>query len=484
MAIEGKAWVDHQSTQPQQPSSSPQLGQIVFPCPYCGKSPIVDRRCANCGTICNRCGTPYHANHCLSCYRKEAGEEERTQVAIGTSTGLTPYGDSAPSRSDLKKIIDHTASVKEHNIARGIHIDAVEKAVHDRASAAVAQLDVSSEARTRILGEVEREAVAIRKRAKKNGNGADDKRKYGGITLEKAVAFAFLRQCRGIGRSVEEMQRALARAGFGIRLESVYITVATPDPNNLRLFVGGREQSARIAQSPGIIKIPIQLNDLLGEDGSKEGEVEIRLAGDGAIVEVRSPYQSNQPNWQTLRVFAGNRCFYLFKAQEDVIVRPDWDAPGATTLCPELSVNVGAVMKRFLPSKFPVSSMLMDVVGCLRVVELRFVSLFQEMIKDTHGRSPENVVVDALYFADQEVFTSLPTAMKSHAQSLVIRLGLAKGSYLGKMGLLVKSEVGFDEVRRSSKRREGAAERTNETETLMAVRQSASIAGTNRDGRF
>ena len=396
---------------------------------------------------------------------------------MGASTGPTPHGDSAPSMPELSKIIDHAATVKEHNIARGIHVDAVAKAVHDRASAAVAQLDVSPEARVRILDEVEREAVAIRKRAKKNCSGADHRRKNGAITLEKAVAFAFLRQCRGIGRSVEEIQRALARAGFGIRLESVRIMIATRDPDNLRLFVNDRERTMRIARSPKLVRVPIHLSDLLEEDGGEEGEVEIRVSGDGAIIEARSPYESDQPDWQTLRVFAGRRCFYLFKAQEDVAMRPDWAATGAATIYPELSVNVEAVMRRFLPSKFPVSSMLMNVAGCLREVELRFVSLFSEMIKDAHGRSPENVAFDALYFADQDVFDSLPIARRSLAQSMVIRLGLARGKYLGKVGLLLKSEVGFDEVRRSSE--EGRGGGANQGDGGVADgRQSVSVTKT------
>ncbi|MDV3294118.1 MAG: zinc ribbon domain-containing protein [Nitrososphaerales archaeon] len=459
MSVRGEEWDDGRSAQRQQ-SSALQPKQLISPCPYCGASPLVEGICARCGTICSRCGTPYHADYCPVCYGEELGDVARAQAAMGASSPA-PYGDSAPSRSELSRIIDHPATVKEHNIARGIHVDAVEKAVHDRASAAVAQLDVSPEVRARILGEVEREAVAIRKRAKKNGNSDDYGRKNGGITLEKAVAFAFLRQCRGIGRSVEEMQRALARAGFGIRLESVHIMIATRDPGNLRLFVNGCERSVRIARSPKLVRVPIYLSDLLEKDGGEEGEAEIRVGGDGAIIEARSPYESDQPDWQTLRVFVGRRCFYLFKAQKDVTVRPDWAATGTAALYPQLSVNVEALTKRFLPSKFPISSMLMNATGCLREVELRFVSLFREMIKDAHGRSPEKVAAEALYFADQDVFDSLPIAEKSLVRSMILRMGLASGGYLGKKGLLLRSEVGFDEVIREPSQ-EGETEEGDE----------------------
>jgi hypothetical protein len=46
--------------------------------------------------------------------------------AVMRSHVSIPYGDSAPSMLDLGKIIDHHAPVKEHNIARGIHVDALE----------------------------------------------------------------------------------------------------------------------------------------------------------------------------------------------------------------------------------------------------------------------------------------------------------------------------------------------------------------------
>jgi hypothetical protein len=115
----------------------------------------------------------------------------------------------------------------------------------------------------------------------------------------------------------------------------------------------------------------------------------------------------------------------------------------AIALAAPTSVNVEAVMKRFLPSKFPISSMLMTAAGCLRDVELRFVTLFRETIRNSHGRAPDNIAADALYKDDQEVFALLPDSERNLVQSMIVRMGLARGGYLGKRGLLLKSEVGF-----------------------------------------
>ena len=341
-----------------------------------------------------------------------------------------PYGDSAPSRSDLRKIIDHPASVKEHNIARGIHVDALEKAVHDKAAAAVEQLDVSREVRSKIMAGVEREAAALWKRSRKSGEKS--------IPLEKAVALAFLSQCRSIGRSVEEMQHALARAGFGIRMESVLITVASDKPEGVRILVNRRETGTKLRASPKTVRVQIYLSDLI-ESGDEEGVVEIRTDETGAILDVRSPYETERPDWQTVKVFAARRCFYLFKARKEAasIARADNTSPS--------HVNVDALIKRYLPSKFPVTATLMETADCLRQVEVRFASLLREMIVDARGRSPESVAATALYLADMEVFRSLSPEQKGLVWSLIVRREMDRGGYLGTKGLLLKGEVGYDE---------------------------------------
>jgi hypothetical protein len=345
---------------------------------------------------------------------------------MGSGT-VTSFGDSAPSRSDLSMIFDHSASSKEHNIARGIHVDAVEKAAHDKVSAAVTQLDVSPEVRTKVVEGAEREAVSLWKRARKNGSE---------LSLEKAAALAFLIQCRSIGRSVEEMQHALARAGFGIRLESVHVTVSSEDPSSVRLFVNSSERSTRIRSSPKTVRLPIYLNDIMEDE---EGVVEIKVNESGAIVDVRTPYECERPDWRTVRVSAGRRCFYLFKAEKEATA----GAAVPTRTVPQM--NVEAIIKRYLPSKFPYSATLMEHAGCLRRVEVRFASLLREMMADARGRTPGSVAASALYLADMEVYRALSPQEKSLALSSAVRMGLAKGGYLGIKGLLLKDEVGYDE---------------------------------------
>ncbi|MDE1852787.1 MAG: hypothetical protein KGI38_03445 [Thaumarchaeota archaeon] len=398
----------------------------VLPCPYCRLYPLIDGKCQKCGTLCNRCGTPYLGAYCPRCWGEGSDDEEWAQGALGP-VAPTPFGDSAPSRSGLSRIIDHAASVREHNIARGIHVDVIEKMVHDKASAAAEQLDVSREVRTKIMEEVEREAVALWRRARK-GN---ERR----LPLEKTVALAFLGQCRGIGRPVDEIQGALARAGFGIRMESVLVTVSSEDPSGIRVLVNGCERGAKVSTSPKTVRVPIYLSDLLAG-----GVVEIRVSGNGSIIDVSSPYESERPDWQTVRVNAGRRCFYLFKARKEATISTTEEVQRTT-----LETNVEALLKRFQPSKFPITATLMDNAGCLRKVEVKFVSLLREMIADAHGRAPESVAASALYLADMDTFRTLPPAEKSLAWSYIVRTGLAKGGYLGTKGLLLRSEVGYDE---------------------------------------
>ena len=161
-----------------------------------------------------------------------------------------------------------------------------------------------------------------------------------------------------------------------------------------------------------------------------------------------------------MKVFTGSgrrRCFYLFKTEKQVAIGPDSRTRSASSSLP---LNAEAMMKRFQPSKFPVSATLMEAAGCLRAVELRFASLFREMAKNAHGRTPERVAADALYLADQEVFASLPDAKRGLARSVIIRLGLRSGGregYLGNRGLLLKSEVGYDETKAGKEAEEDEA---------------------------
>ena len=274
---------------------------------------------------------------------------------------------------------------------------------------------------------VEREAVALWRRARK-GN---ERR----LPLEKTVALAFLGQCRGIGRPVEEIQGALARAGFGIRMESVQVTVSSEGPSGIRVVVNGCERGAKVSSSPKTVRVPIYLSDLLAD-----GVVEIRVSGNGSIIDVSSPYESERPDWQTVRVNAGRRCFYLFKARKEATVSTTGEVRGTS-----METNVDALLKRFQPSKFPITATIMDNAGCLRKVEVRFASLLREMIADARGRAPESVAASALYLADMDTFRTLPPAEKSLAWSYIVRMGLAKGGYLGTRGLLLRSEIGYDE---------------------------------------
>lgn len=406
-----------------------QLGPVQ-PCPYCRLYPLVDGRCQKCGTLCRHCGTPYRGAYCPRCWGEGADDEEWAQGALGPAAP-TPFGDSAPSRRELGSIIDHKASVKEHNIARGIHVDALEKAVHDKATAAAEQLDVSQEVRSNVVQAAEREAASLWRRARKNGGK--------GVSLEKAVALVFLGQCRRIGRSVEETQNALSRSGFRIRLDSVGIRVWSEDHIEPKLYVNGRERGMNVVEYPRVTKVPLYLSDLRYGDGEDGGVVEIRVEDRATIVDTHSPYEVYRPNWQTVKVFAERRCFYLFKARKEATIQ---DATGNAS---SSGVNVEALLRRFQPSKFPITATLMDNVGCLRKVEVRFASLLRDMIGDARGRAPDSVAASALYLADMDVFRSLPPPARSLAWSSVVRMGLARGSYVGVKGLVLRSEIGFDE---------------------------------------
>ena len=218
-------------------------------------------------------------------------------------------------------------------------------------------------------------------------------------------------------------------------MESVQVTVSSEDPSRVRIVVNGCERTSKISNSPKTVRVPIYLNDL-----DERGAVEIRVNGSGSIIDVSSPYESERPDWQTVRVFAARRCVYLFKARKEAAISTTEEMRRTT-----LETNVEGLLKRFQPSKFPISATIMDNAGCLRKVEARFASILKEMIKDARGRAPESVAASALYLADMDSFSTLSPAEKSLAWSFIVRMGLAKGGYIGIRGLLLRSEVGYEE---------------------------------------
>ncbi len=175
-------------------------------CPYCG-SALTDRNvCPRCGTICDRCGTPYMGSYCSNCYGGEA------YIAPGTN----PQGEVAPDRYDgivRRGPEGGTVSRREANFLNSTFLQEGSKETHDKAERAVRFLHLSEEAKRTLAEQIERSASKL---LRSSG---------GTISREKAVLHALYIGAKALGVPATEIQECLARSGFRMRLEAISVRV-------------------------------------------------------------------------------------------------------------------------------------------------------------------------------------------------------------------------------------------------------------------
>ena len=103
-------------------------------CPYCGSALADHIVCPRCGTICQRCGTPYKGRNCPECGASSVSSQSTSSPEAPENT---PFGEVAPEFHEARGIFDLSdrkwISRREWNKMRGTIATADGKRVHDRA---------------------------------------------------------------------------------------------------------------------------------------------------------------------------------------------------------------------------------------------------------------------------------------------------------------------------------------------------------------
>ena len=185
------------------------------------------------------------------------------------------------------------------------------------------------------------------------------------------------------------------------------------------------------------IKLNLELCDVLAakanEDSFTSGKFILRsenaLIRDGGKLVSSSSLHVNP-----------SKCFALFKraenlageeASDDIAVRA-----GGTALPPNsmMSSSAGGLdVEKFararLPSKFPISSMLMKDAGCLKRMEVEYMNAVKRLMSSTEniGRTPSRLMLEALRSADRSVFQSLSPEITCRLGIKAAKLGLLAG---------------------------------------------------------
>jgi hypothetical protein len=466
-------------------------GLMAAKCPICNSS-MRNLTCPTHETICDICGTLYKKNEisCPNCFPAAVPniQDERTVHRTLVALGELGFGTNEPSA------INNGA-------------DPHRRKIRQKTEAAIKWLNLPRNKEVELLENVERNSASIasryREMKEKNSNGQNSH-----ISLEKVVEYSLFSEAKKIGKTIVEVQDALAKAGFKLKLQRFLLRISVPrnvDISLVSMYVNGWKQAEDsfrpklVGEGPLGMEYSVAFQALLSDTIDRKGRVgerewvEVRfgnaiiVSDEPAIVDkstftksrfyyVDYPLSSSSsstsptkhsrdkvnflqkgPSTVLLRL-NGSKCFALFKSMNQIL---DLET-GPTTLTKKsndytsvnssqplpLEIQWSIRQHLLLPSKrFPASAALMQRASCLGRVERRSVELFREFLNNSNGRSQRTLAREALTQADKEVFSSLPESLKLMMKSFVTTLPLKRRdrSYTGVKGLLIPSEVLFED---------------------------------------
>jgi len=464
-------------------------------CPICSEK-IVQGVCETHGTICETCGTIYQDPFCSNCYPSVSGQLGEGNY-YASSRGARPnprtlrLGEQGIPAKEFGAITGrHSVTRKESNILRAAtDEEPARRKIRQKAEAAIKWLNLPRNKEMELAETVERTAVSLITRYK---TGASLSGRKIHVSIEKVVEYCLLTEAKKIGRSIREVQEALAKAGFNIKLQMFPLRIAVPydhEISSVKMYVNGWSRNQgffkpkQVGDGPIGREYSVNVQTLLSDTIDQKGRIGeqswIKVHFENAVIlpdesvadkvisrqnkcrwyslshqrtiekRGRIGFLQKDPNTIWLKLNA-EKCFALFKDMNRMLER---SSSGAVTgqlsnlnIATSTSAEIEGSIRQHLslPSKkFPASAALMQRACCLAKVERRSVELFRESLKNSEGKSQKTLAHDALVRADQEVYSSLSPSVKLALRAYVSTLPLRRRDrcYTGVKGLLILSEV-------------------------------------------
>ena len=467
----------------------------VAGCPICNGK-IVSGVCERHGTICETCGTLFKDPFCPNCYSPISTQlSERSYYGRNRGAHLNPkslrLGELGIGAKEFGAITGRqSVTRKESNILRAASDEEpARKKIRQKAEAAIRWLNLPRNKETELIETVERNAVSLTTRYRREALSVGRKIH---VSLEKVVEYSLLTEAKRIGRTIREVQEALAKAGFNIKLQLFCLRIAVLDGNDIssaRMYVNGwrREQASFRPKEAGegpigkeyTVAVQALLSDTIDQKGRVGEQTWIKvhlenaviLPDESAVVAQREEWKRNRGNWYSSASSHGKttkksrirydqkdphtvwlklnaeKCFALFRDMNRMLERsPSAKGDGAANfgISPLVEIEGSIRQHLSLPSKkFPASALLLQRASCLAKLERRSVELFREFLKNSEGRSLRTLALDALTKADQEVYSFLSPSIKLTMKGYISTLPLKRRdrSYTGVKGLLIPSEL-------------------------------------------
>lgn len=378
-----------------------------------------------------------------------------------------------------------SVSRKESNILRAASDEEPSrKKIRHKVEAAVRWLGLPRSKEVELVETVERNAFSLSKLWRRESRAKGRKIH---VPLEKVVEYSLLCEAKRIGRTILEVQGALARAGFNMRLQLFTLRIAVPgDISSVNMFVNGwrrdlldfrtREAGEGPLGKEYSVSIHALLSDTIDQNG-RVGKAWIEVRFENAIIlpeesafsigkresslragkwystttlesgvgKSAPKYDQSDPHTIRLKLNAED-CFALFRDVNKLHGEGPSGKMEASTNLDTSSLEIESVVRQhlFLPSKdFPASASLMRKASCLVTLERRSAELFREFLKNSEGRSLRTLAREAISEADREVYHSLSPIVKLYLRGYISTLPLKRRdrSYTGVKGLLIPSEA-------------------------------------------
>ena len=393
-------------------------------CPLCGAH-LVESRCYEC-KLCGVCGTRWEGASCPNCFP--------VTPAYAPSDSSSVEGEAALQKRETSDLLGgRPISLTEYRYLSSLSFDRKRAEIHEMVENAVSAWAIPPAASTRITQNI---TLRITKEIRRGLSKAEVKPLLASLLQEEAA---------GLGRGMEEVNRALA--AVGLRQAPHWLVIASP--SSFKVCVGGSERSAKSSEMKKKeqwsswlemrgypsdarivnVRVPIYLSDA--------GLTEIKVEG-AVILEYSKKRRATLIDPSTLRINVDNaRSFYAWKSMKKVRLDDD--------IAPQrMELDRTSYAKKFMlgNGKFPASTELATVAGCARKINALFLRKFKEKRND-QGRPWKTVALEALRETDEaEVFPSIPRVKRGRILLRLKNMNLTKHDldYTGVRGVLVLSE--------------------------------------------
>jgi len=320
----------------------------------------------------------------------------------------TPFGESAPSRTEFRRIIGRVPSTREHNYFRSLFTNDEERRIGEGAQAAIERINLDQHTKSALVMRITLMAKRFRSR---------------GLSINESILLAANLELSFLG--VDDVQSASSgRQLQTCALRPVVFEVVSEDARRISVTVAGAQRRFKVwplskgGRNCFSVIVPLY-----------EYDAGALIAVHNATLVRVADRRMSVVDAHTLRL---KRCFSksfrIFKLMKEVVVDGELELPDKSM----------AYIRRYSLSSLPLTERIAKEAGCAGRLQSRFEQLFKQALARGMGRSPRSLAKEAMLQADTEIYSSLSPEAKA---SVALAAAQAGVTLRKNGGLVVVSEL-------------------------------------------